>query len=204
MWFGAAAWACVPQPFISLRPGQLSAPGDKVTAAGFNFGDNSVELRWNAIDGPLLAKAPGPSFTTTMTIPKAADGIYTIIAVPRDPDGTVLNSVASAIIEVINGWPFALAPVPGRPGQASSHAAGGINTLSAVLGGAGVLAIGLFVGTVVAARRRPGPVVVGPGEYRTVGGEVGEASGPGLDSSPEVLRPTESDRSIDVGPGHGT
>lgn len=80
------AWACTPSASVAVDPGRGSA-GEPTTFRGSGFPDRPVELRWDSASGPLLATATGPSFSVSVTVPRVAPGIYTILAVPRT-DGT--------------------------------------------------------------------------------------------------------------------
>jgi hypothetical protein len=151
------AWACVPQPFISLRPDASGSSGEQVSAAGINFGDDTVDLRWNGIDGPLLAKAQGPSFSTSVTVPGASDGLYTILAIPRAPDGAVHGSVAAAVFQVVStgrargGTGTATGQ---RNTRSTTSPSGSLNAVAAAIGGAGLLVLGICAGLALSRRRR--------------------------------------------------
>lgn len=78
----AVAWACTPSAEIRVNPSNAPADG-RVTVSGASFPDGGpVEIRWNAVDGPLLAEAKGSHFSTEVTIPQSAEqGTYTIVAI---------------------------------------------------------------------------------------------------------------------------
>ena len=63
--FAAAAWACVSGPVANLST--ISAkPGQEVTITGTGFqATNPAEVRFNALDGPVLASFPLPSPAAT-------------------------------------------------------------------------------------------------------------------------------------------
>ncbi|HET7487843.1 MAG TPA: hypothetical protein VFJ85_07935 [Acidimicrobiales bacterium] len=107
---GAAsgAWACVPQPVLTVEPQASGAPGARITVDGM-FVDGDVEIRWNGVDGPELATTSGPHFSVAATVPEAVDGLYAILAVSRAPDGSV-NSVGRA--------PFLVTSAPGAANRA--------------------------------------------------------------------------------------
>lgn len=76
------AWACGPQADMRVQP--TSGPaGSEVTVQGAGFPENApVEVRWEAINGHLLATAHGPDFSMAVTIPEVGEGTYTIVARP--------------------------------------------------------------------------------------------------------------------------
>ncbi|MDQ3825084.1 MAG: hypothetical protein M3325_04810, partial [Actinomycetota bacterium] len=81
-------WACVPQPLVSVLPRASAPPGGRVTVQALAV-TGVQEVRWNSVDGPKLADAVGPSFSTDVTVPDVPDGLYTIIVLERRPDGSV-------------------------------------------------------------------------------------------------------------------
>lgn len=89
----SAAWACSASTEIKVTSG----PGP-VTVTGERFIDRMpVEIRWNSASGKLLATASGPSFSLPVSPPEnAASGIYSIVAIQRDPtDGAVVTKAAA-------------------------------------------------------------------------------------------------------------
>lgn len=59
-------------------------------------------MRWDAPDGPRLGGATGPDFSTRVRIPKVPGGLYTLIVLERQQDGSIGNA-ASAPFEVTDG-----------------------------------------------------------------------------------------------------
>lgn len=110
----ALASACVPQASISVDP-RSGPSGSQVTVTGSTFGQRAVEIRWNSLDGQVLATARGPEFTATVTIPAASGGVKILKAVAYDPDGTVAGSTG-APFEVTA--PAESPPSAGAPGSA--------------------------------------------------------------------------------------
>ncbi len=84
----AIAWACVPASYLWMEPA-FGTPGKAVTVHGEQFEGGSVEVRWGSETGPLLATAPSANFTATIEIPSAADGVYTVLALTRNADGSI-------------------------------------------------------------------------------------------------------------------
>lgn len=81
------AWACTAQPSILSVGPMSSAPNTEVTVTGRAVAAGPVEVRWNALDGPMLAKVGADArgdFVTTITVPNARPGVYSIIAVAQN------------------------------------------------------------------------------------------------------------------------
>lgn len=160
---GSLAWACTDLSVMAaasppVGPG-LSATtvsGQTATRGGTS---PPVEIRWDSASGPLLATAVTDGegrFSTTVGVPAAAPGVYTLVAVTPTSDGAVdvarssfqvLSSAASpAPVAATQGWTV------DTPTAASSGPGG------AMVAGAALLGVGL-VGTfglagVIAVRRR--------------------------------------------------
>ena len=120
---GSAAWACTPgAESFSSRP-QSGPPGTDVTLSGSGFATASstqpgvVEIRWNAVDGPLLATAAAPDFSQAVTIPDVAPRTYMIMAVQRDNQGSVTTSKATAFAVT---QPLTSSPTPSAPSAPTS------------------------------------------------------------------------------------
>ncbi|HUP70854.1 MAG TPA: hypothetical protein VM142_13720 [Acidimicrobiales bacterium] len=102
----SAAWACSASTEIKVTSG----PGP-VTVTGERFIDRMpVEIRWNSASGKLLATTSGPSFSLPISTPAtAASGVYSIVAIQRDPtDGAVVTK-AAAPFEIATAAPFEIA-----------------------------------------------------------------------------------------------
>jgi len=158
-----AAWACVPQPLIVVQPNASGRPGAHVTVSGINFPLGVVEIRWNGLEGPKLAEsAAGSDFSLPVTIPTAAEGLYTLVGVGRAPDGSVAGTVARAAFLVPGGPGPAASGAPdsntgsldGRS-TATGDSSTKVNPFAAAAGGAGLVAIGGVGGALMARRRRP-------------------------------------------------
>lgn len=94
---GSRAWACVPQPNVLVQPRSSGPTGTHVQVVGENFGGSPLEVRWNAVDGDLLAKTKGPSFTADVVVPaKASEGLYTLLVVARGTQGEVVDTARAA------------------------------------------------------------------------------------------------------------
>lgn len=99
--FASAAWACT--AFTSLRGVQSGLAQSRVEMTGEslvmpNERTRAVELRWNSLQGPLLAQAEADrsgNLSTTVTIPEAAPGTYFVVAIVQG------RAVARSIFEVV-------------------------------------------------------------------------------------------------------
>lgn len=81
------AWACTAQASLGAFTPFEAPPGTAVTVAGSTFEDGPVEIRWGGPDGPVIGVARGPNFSTSVTIPPAAPGVYYVVAVSYDEVG---------------------------------------------------------------------------------------------------------------------
>lgn len=156
-------------PIISFTPQASGPPGGRVTVEGLVFvEDDPVEIRWNSVDGPLLGTGVGPNFSVEMTVPNDPPGLYTVIAFTRPPGGSVgFSGTASFQVTPVgaagrdgatvttSGPSFGgEAAVADRSSKRSST--GGTSTLALAVGGAGLLALGGFMGASLAKRRLRG------------------------------------------------
>lgn len=87
--WAAAAWACFPLPLVTVAPQASGAAGDEITVNGVDLGAGAIEVRWNAVDGPLLGRGTGPNFSIPVNVPDVPDGVYVIVALTREPSGSV-------------------------------------------------------------------------------------------------------------------
>lgn len=152
----SAAWACVPQPLITLSPTSSGPVGTALTVNGYAV-NGRAEIRWNAIDGPLLASAEGPAFSVPVTIPSTPAGLYSLLLLERGADGG-LGSTGRAAFQVTSvGVPTSQpqgstsAPTTTVAARSSSTS---VSPEAALLGGIALFALGGAGGTIV-TRRRP-------------------------------------------------
>lgn len=148
------AWACIPQPLLTVQPQAFGPPGAKVKVTGLNFGNFPVELRWNGFDGERLQTVNGPEFTADVTIPAAPDGIYVVLGVPRAVDGSVAGTVPAAVFQVTASGVRGPEQASAGTGPKAREPSPSISKASAAVGGAGLLALGLAVGLAVSHRRK--------------------------------------------------
>lgn len=151
------AWACVPQPLITLTPMASGPPGTEVTVNGYAI-NGQAEVRWNALDGPLLADALGPVFSVPIVVPEAEEGLYGLIVLERADDGS-LGSTARAAFEV-TAEPSSPAPVdttttPESPTTGAASSGASVPAGLAAAGAVGLLALGGAGGAALARRRPP-------------------------------------------------
>lgn len=150
------AWACVPQPLISLQPLASGPPGSQVTVEALAV-DGTVEIRWNSVDGPRLATANGPAFSVQVTIPEAPAGLYAMVVFERMPDGSVGSSGRAAFqvtadpIESGGKAPASTIQPDASLGGSSSSAP---PPAALVVTGAGLVIVGGFGGALITRRRR--------------------------------------------------
>lgn len=156
------AFACAPQPLISLDPRASSGSGAAVGLDGLRFSVGPVEVRWNTVDGPLLATATGPDFHADVRIPEAPPGLYALVVLSRGADGSV-GLLSRASFEVTDGSGLPATTPARATGAPPARPAGGRSGL-AVAGmlGAGALGggtFGVWAGRRSRRGRRPSPGV---------------------------------------------
>lgn len=156
------AWACFPLPVVTLEPRASGPPGTEVVVNGVDF-NGAVEVRWNSLDGPQLAGATGPNFSTKAKIPDAPAGLYTLVVLSRAPDASVTVKAAASFEVVLpaGARSGAATPPPSRraPAGTSSSPGGGASSRGPAgavlaLAGVGLLGVGGLAGARV-GRRRP-------------------------------------------------
>ncbi len=149
---GGIAFACVPQPLVSLKPYASGPPTSEVTLEAVAV-PGSAEVRWNAIDGVVLARATGPNFSVVVTIPNVGEGLYAIIVVGRSENGSVAATGRSSFF--VTGTRTA-ASLPEQPPQSVAVDRSSKRTSPALLlaGGTGLATLGGVVGSFLTSRRR--------------------------------------------------
>ena len=116
------ASSCVPTALLTVTPAQAKA-GQEVTVQGQEFATGiPIVLRWDALDGPVLATVPGPQsdlprkWSTTLTLPETAPpGTYVLVATQPSTAGRANTSFgvpARASVHIIG---------ESSPVAASSH-----------------------------------------------------------------------------------
>jgi len=149
----SAAWACTGQPLMHLATDSVGDAGShaRVEVLANQAVAGPVALRWNALDGPVLAQtvvAPGTGATLDVTIPPAAPGVYYLVL-------ETSAGVARSAFEV-TGHTAAAPASPANPWAA--HPAGHDAPLGSFQAGIALLAVGLVAVSaltlVTLARRR--------------------------------------------------
>jgi hypothetical protein len=152
---GATAWACVSGPSVTLSTVN-ARPGQEITVTGTNFTrPDPVTVRWNALDGPVVATFDPPrsgAIGGTVVVPEGtAPGNYVLIFTQSSADGKLSQMPVRALVTVTpegGSTPVLGAPVSGtaadrQPGLVTADDS--ISAGSLVLIGLGVAGIGMFV-----------------------------------------------------------
>ncbi len=101
----AAAFACVSGPVVNLSTINAKA-GQEVGITGTGFqAANAAEVRWNALDGPVLTTVPAPitggNLAANFTVPAGTKaGSYVIIVTQTKADGSMSLSPIRAVMNV--------------------------------------------------------------------------------------------------------
>jgi hypothetical protein len=174
----SAAWACVSGPVVNLSTVQAK-PGEQVTLTGTGFRQaHPVQVRFNALDGPILAELPQPTnqgISATFTVPpNTAPGNY-VIVVSQVRDGKTTLSPIRAVMTVVG--PSGQTPVLGAatnvdpdavdrlPGLVQSEDSVSNGTLALVA--LGVAGLGMFAAGVAAlATSRRGGATAEPARVK--------------------------------------
>lgn len=150
---GMAAFACT-----NLATLGTSAPsgeaGTAVNVSGSSFAAaqdgaaaSPVLIRWNKVDGPVLAEitpdATG-SISGTFNLPEADPGHYVLVATQVDEEGEPqFGTPARVAMEILGPSGESVAP-PAAQAAASSSSGGDSSASTVAVLGLGVLAVGLF------------------------------------------------------------
>lgn len=161
----STAWACVSGPVVNLSTVQAKA-GEEVTLTGTGFRQpHDVQVRFNALDGPVLAspgKPTGGNITTTFTVPEGtAPGNYVIIVSQTNAGGLSLSPVR-AVLGVVG--PSGQTPVLGAASSTDTgdrieglvRADNSVSSGTLALVALGVAGMGMFtagVAALMASRR---------------------------------------------------
>lgn len=84
----SVAWACSAQSGITgsaVRGQSSGAAGSQIQVSVTNFPADPVSIHWNSVDGEVLATGRGPDFSTSITIPQVAEGVYYVVASGGQP-----------------------------------------------------------------------------------------------------------------------
>ena len=101
----AAAFACVSGPVVNLSTINAKA-GQEVGITGTGFQTtNAAQIRWNALDGPVLTTVPAPiangNLDAKFTVPEGTKaGSYVVIVTQTKADGSLSLSPIRAVMNV--------------------------------------------------------------------------------------------------------
>jgi hypothetical protein len=101
----AAAFACVSGPVVNLSTINAKA-GQEVGITGTGFqAANAAQVRWNALDGPVLTTVPAPitggNLSANFTVPEGTKaGSYVVIVTQTKADGSMSLSPIRAVMNV--------------------------------------------------------------------------------------------------------
>lgn len=150
----ATAWACVSGPAVNLSTTTAKA-GDEITVSGTGFRQpDPVQVRFNALDGPVLATFDAPGSDRTIegkvTVPAGTrPGNYVLILSQTRSDGTLSQLPIRALLTVVG--PTGETPVLGQSvSQAVERPTGLVEADNDISGGTlamitlGVAGIGMF------------------------------------------------------------
>lgn len=140
-----AVWACTPQPEQFALDTAAASRGEPVTVSGKTVPLSEVAIRWNSLDGPVLATVDTRTgeFSETIEVPADAEpGVAYVIAEPEGNGG-----IARAAFEVTGGesattpsesaWNLAQDPTM------TDTSASPAGMTAPVAAGAGMLSLGL-------------------------------------------------------------
>jgi hypothetical protein len=167
----SGAWACVSGPVVSLSSTNVKAGQEiGVTGTGFNAtSPDTVVVRFNALDGPVLGTVPGPlaggTLDTKVTIPDGTKpGSYILVVSRQNAQGSLSQAPTRVVFSVLGeagsnpvlGAPVATADTTVRQnGLVRSDDSVSTGTLALVA--LGVAGVGMFLAGMAAlfASRRP-------------------------------------------------
>jgi hypothetical protein len=153
----AAAWACVSGPVVNLSTINAKA-GQEVGITGTGFQtNNQVQIRWNALDGPVLTTVSAPiangNLDAKFTVPDGTKaGSYVVIINQTKADGSLSLSPIRAVMNVTGD--AGSNPVLGAPAASTDTAAranglarsdDSISTGTLALVALGVGGVGMFL-----------------------------------------------------------
>ena len=160
---GATAFACTNLATLNLSSTAGKA-GDVVTVTGSSFsaprGDAPalpVQLKWNGVDGAVLAEAVpdrAGNISATFTVPEGQPGYYVLVGTQRDARGVdTYGTPARASYQILgpNGQSVVAAPTSASAALPSEPSSTGIIALTVALGAVG---LALFAAGLVAFVRQ--------------------------------------------------
>lgn len=173
---GSTAWACVSGPVVNLSTVQAK-PGEQVTLTGTGFRQpDSVQVRWNALDGPVvaeLAKPENQTITATFAIPPGTTPGSYVVVVSQTKNGKMSLSPIRAVLNVVG--PSGQTPVLGADTTSDTseripalvRSNNDVSTGTLALVALGVAGVGMFAAGVAAlASSRRGGATAAPAQVR--------------------------------------
>ena len=172
----SAAWACVSGPVVNLST-VTAKPGEEVTITGTGFRQaDPVQVRWNALDGPIIAEMAKPesqAINANFTVPTGTPPGSYVVIVSQTKNGKPSLSPIRAVLNVVG--PSGQTPVLGA--DTTSDASDRIPALvqsdndvsngTLALVALGVAGIGMFAAGVAAlASSRRGGVTAAPARVK--------------------------------------
>ena len=172
IFMAAAAFACVSGPVVNLSTINAKAGQEVgITGTGFQTG-NAAQIRWNALDGPVLTTVPAPiaggNLDAKFTVPDGTKpGSYVVVINQVKPDGSLSLSPIRAVMNVTGD--AGANPVVGAPAASTDTAAranglarsdDSISTGTLALVALGVGGVGMFLAgmaALFAGRRSSAP-----------------------------------------------
>lgn len=172
----SAAWACVSGPVVNLST-VTAKPGEEVTLTGTGFRQaDPVQVRWNALDGPIVAEQAKPEaqrIEATFAVPPGTTPGSYVVIVSQTRDGKTSLSPIRAVLNVVG--PSGQTPVLGADTtsdasdripalvQSDNNVSNGTLALVAL----GVAGIGMFAAGIAAlASSRRGGVTAEPARVK--------------------------------------
>ena len=154
MLLAAAGWACVAGPTAFTSTMNVKA-GDQVGVEAVQFNDkkNPVLVRFNALDGPVLADLGAPAgengkVAGSVTIPPGTEaGNYVLVFTQAGPDGELVQTPIRSLVTVVGdagsapvvGADLSAADTARTPALVTDDASYGVGTVALMaLGFAGV------------------------------------------------------------------
>ena len=171
----AAVWACVSGPVVNLSTINAKAGQEVgITGTGFRNPSDQIVVRWNALDGPIVATMAPPikdgNLAANFTVPEGTKpGSYVVVVSQTKADGSLSLSPIRAVMSVTGD--AGTNPVVGAPAASTDTAlrADGlarsddsISTGTLALVALGVGGVGMFLAgmaALFAGRRSSAPEV---------------------------------------------
>jgi len=174
MGIAGAAFACTPITSMRVTPAGVPAsagadnskvsakPGETVTVTVVNGADafsGGAEVRWNSMNGPLLATVAQRNFAVPVEVPTdARPGVYYLVVAAPEPSGGVVGKAVTTLM-VTSSDGTAAAPAQTAWDSPIDTPATADTGWSALALGLGLMSVGLvtlFAGVTVAVvgRRR--------------------------------------------------